>query len=151
GMCGSDLKIYRSAGGAASMGLITTKWPIIAGHEPCGIIAAIGPGVPEKQAQIGQRVMNHHYAGCGVCGHCRVGWSQLCPEGIVSYGVTGDGAHAQYMKVPAHTNVPLPDELSFEEGSAIACGTGAAYGGIRRLRLTGEDTLAVFGQGPVGL
>src|ERR1700730_13462751 len=44
GMCGSDLKFYRIAGGAASLGLKTGAGPVIAGHEPCGIVAAIGPG-----------------------------------------------------------------------------------------------------------
>jgi len=29
--------------------------------------------------------------------------------------------HAPFMKVPARTLVPLPDELSFEEGAAISC------------------------------
>ncbi len=131
GMCGSDLKF--------------------AGHEPCGVIAAVGPGVSETEARVGQRVMNHHYAGCGRCKHCRVGWSQLCPSGITVFGVTGDGAHARYMKVPARTNVPLPDELGFEEGAAVSCGTGTAYGALKRLDVSGRDTLAVFGQGPVGL
>ena len=67
------------------------------------------------------------------------------------FGVTGDGAHARYMKVPARTNVPLPDELTFEEGAAVSCGTGTAYGALKRLDVSGRDTLAVFGQGPVGL
>ena len=151
GMCGSDLKLYRSAEGAASMGLVGSGGPLIAGHEPCGVIAAVGPGVSKNEARVGQRVMNHHYCGCGVCKHCRVGWTQLCPNGMVSYGVTGDGAHAHYMKVPARTNIPLSDDLSYEEGSAISCGTGAAYGGLRRLNLSGGDTLAVYGMGPVGL
>ena len=47
--------------------------------------------------------------------------------------------------------MPLPDELSFEEGAAISCGTGTAYGALKRLSVSGRDTLAVFGQGPVGL
>ncbi len=95
--------------------------------------------------------MIHHYWGCGQCKHCRVGWSQLCRKGIVVYGMTGHGAHAPFMKVPARTLVPLPDELSFEEGAAISCGTGTAYGALKRLDVSGRDTLAVFGQGPVGL
>jgi threonine dehydrogenase-like Zn-dependent dehydrogenase len=95
--------------------------------------------------------MCHHYSGCGVCGHCRVGWSQLCREGIRVYGVTAHGGHADYLRVPARTLVPLPDELSFAEGAAVACGTGTAYAALRRMRLAGGDTLAVFGQGPVGL
>jgi threonine dehydrogenase-like Zn-dependent dehydrogenase len=124
---------------------------VIAGHEPCGVVAARGPGVPEAAAPAGARVMNHHYKGCGACKHCRLGWSQLCPRGIVVYGVTGHGGHAPFMLAPASTLVPLPDELSFEEGAAISCGTGTAYQALVRLDVSGRDTLAVFGQGPVGL
>jgi threonine dehydrogenase-like Zn-dependent dehydrogenase len=148
GMCGSDLHKYRAADAAASLGFAGAG-PVIAGHEPCGVVAALGPGVTETQ--VGQRVMNHHYRGCGRCRHCRQGWSQLCPNGFVVYGVTGHGGHAPHMKVPAGTLVPLPDELSFEEGAAISCGTGTAYGALKRLNVSGRDTLAVFGQGPVGL
>jgi threonine dehydrogenase-like Zn-dependent dehydrogenase len=95
--------------------------------------------------------MDHHYSGCGVCSHCRVGWSQLCRAGITVYGATAHGGHADYFKVPAKTIVALPEELSFAEGAAVACGTGTAYGALRRMRIAGGDTLAVFGQGPVGL
>ena len=47
--------------------------------------------------------------------------------------------------------VRMPDDLGFPEGAAIACGTGTAYQALDRLALSGLDTLAVFGQGPVGL
>jgi threonine dehydrogenase-like Zn-dependent dehydrogenase len=153
GMCGSDLKFYRPPPGEAqkALGLGNMTDPFIAGHEPCGVIVARGAGVSEREAPIGQRVMDHHYSGCGVCKHCRVGWSQLCRAGITVYGVTAHGGHAEYMKVPAKTLVPLPEELSFAEGAAVACGTGTAYGALRRMKVAGGDTLAVFGQGPVGL
>ena len=153
GMCGSDLKFYRASksGGTASLGLGALKGPVIAGHEPCGVVAAVGPGVAERRARPGSRVMVHHYAGCGVCEHCATGWTQLCREGPVVYGVTGHGAHAPYMKVPASTLVPLPDALSFATGAAISCGTGTAFGALVRLKLSGRDRIAVFGQGPVGL
>ena len=153
GMCGSDLKFYRAAPGAAqaALGLGDLKEPFIGGHEPCGVVVARGPGVSEKEAPIGQRVMDHHYAGCGVCAHCRVGWSQLCRQGITVYGVTAHGGHADYLKVPVRTIVELPEELSFAEGAAVACGTGTAFSALKRMRLCGGDSLAVFGQGPVGL
>jgi threonine dehydrogenase-like Zn-dependent dehydrogenase len=152
GMCGSDLKFYRAAGGASSLGLGKVSGPIIAGHEPCGVVVAVGPGVSDKQAKVGMRVMQHHYRGCGVCPHCSTGWMQLCVEGVAEvYGITGHGAHAKYMKCPARTLVPLPDELSFETGAAISCGTGTAWGALHRLGLQGDHTIAIFGQGPVGL
>jgi len=153
GMCGSDLKFYRSPPGAAqaALGLGNLAEPFIGGHEPCGIVVARGPGVSEKEAPTGQRVMDHHYAGCGICTHCRVGWSQLCRAGITVYGVTAHGGHADYLKVPARTIVEMPEELSFAEGAAVACGTGTAFGALKRMNMNGGDTLAVFGQGPVGL
>ncbi|HEV8617129.1 MAG TPA: zinc-binding dehydrogenase, partial [Methylomirabilota bacterium] len=150
GMCGSDLHPYRAVGNAAAaLGLGGSGGPVIGGHEPCGVVAAVGAGVTD--VKVGDRVMNHHYRGCGRCKHCRVGWSQLCRHGFVVYGMTGHGAHAPLMLVPARTCVPLPEALSFEEGAAISCGTGTAYGALKRLDVSGRDTLAVFGQGPVGL
>jgi len=152
GMCGSDLHPYRAAGNAAAaLGLGGGGGPVVAGHEPCGVVAERGPGVSEADAPIGQRVMVHHYKGCGRCKHCRVGWAQLCRQGIVVYGMTGHGGHAPFMSVPAYTLVPLPEPLGFATGAAISCGTGTAYGALKRLDVSGRDTLAVFGQGPVGL
>ena len=153
GMCGSDLKFYRAPKGGitAALGLGDLDGPIIGGHEPCGVVCEVGEGVPEDVARIGQRMMVHHYKGCGVCKHCRVGWQQLCRDGVTVYGATGHGAHAKYMKIPASTLVELPDELSYEAGAAISCGTGTAYGALRRINISGHQTIAIFGQGPVGL
>jgi threonine dehydrogenase-like Zn-dependent dehydrogenase len=156
GMCGSDLHVYRSPGGgpamAAALGLGGEGVAVIAGHEPCGVVVARGRNVAEKKAPVGARVMQHHYSGCGMCPDCMQGWSQLCRGGPMTvYGVTGNGAHARYMKVPAHTLIPLPGELSFEEGAAVSCGTGTAWGALKRMNMAGGGTLAVFGQGPVGL
>lgn len=146
GMCGSDLHNYRRPKEASIAA------PIIVGHEPCGVVAEVGRGVLPAEAKVGDRVMVHHYWGCAVCEHCRGGWAQMCNRMTATvFGRTGHGAHARYMKMPARTMVKLPDELSFMTGAAIACGTGTAYGALRRIRLSGRDTIAIFGQGPVGL
>jgi threonine dehydrogenase-like Zn-dependent dehydrogenase len=55
------------------------------------------------------------------------------------------------MKVPVSTLVTLPDALSFVTGAAIACGSGTAWGALKRINLQGGETIAIFGQGPVGL
>jgi D-arabinose 1-dehydrogenase-like Zn-dependent alcohol dehydrogenase len=87
-----------------------------------------------------------------VCEHCRTGWSQLCARQTPKvYGMTANGGHAPYLKVPARTLVSLPEALSFETGAAISCGTGTAYAALRRINLAGNHTIAIFGQGPVGL
>src|SRR3954468_21142059 len=152
GLCGTDLRFPRAPGAAASLVVTAAAGPVIAGHEPCGVVVAVGPGVAPEQARVGMRAMQHHYRGCGVCRHCSMGWMQLCLEGVKEvYGITSNGAHAPYMKCPARTLAPLPDELSFETGAAISCGTGTAWGALHRLGLMGDHTIAIFGQGPVGL
>jgi len=144
GMCGSDLHDYRKPR--------AERPKTIAGHEPAGVVIALGPGVGDNIVQLGRRVMVHHYHGCGTCPHCRTGWAQLCKTVPVQlYGINANGSHAPYLKVPADTLVPLDNSLSFMAGAAIGCGTGTAWGALRRLKLSGRDTIAIFGQGPVGL
>ena len=54
GLCGSDLRQYRPLKeNRASLR--------VAGHEPCGVVAEIGPGVTD--VGVGDRVMMHHYTG----------------------------------------------------------------------------------------
>jgi threonine dehydrogenase-like Zn-dependent dehydrogenase len=48
GMCGSDLHSYREA-----KSVRTPDKYYIAGHEPCGVVAARGLGVREEEAPIG--------------------------------------------------------------------------------------------------
>jgi threonine dehydrogenase-like Zn-dependent dehydrogenase len=141
GICGSDLNLYRRA---------SFDRRVVCGHEPCGEVVARGPGVAESEAPTGQRVMIHHYRGCGRCWLCGMGYTQMCRVAEVM-GTDIDGGHAPLMVVAASTLVEVPDELSFAEGAAIACGTGTAYAALKRLNVLGRDTLAIFGQGPVGL
>lgn len=146
GMCGSDLHRYRRPKDQVSTPFV------IGGHEPAGVVVAQGPGVNSDIAKIGRRVMVHHYHGCTTCKQCRSGWPQLCKRVPVRlFGGNANGAHAPFMKVPADTLVALDDSLSFSAGAAISCGTGTAWGALRRMKLTGRETVAIFGQGPVGL
>jgi len=141
GLCGSDMHRYRAPG----------PTDYITGHEPCGVVEDLGAGAPPG-LKIGDRVMVHHYAGCGICEICSMGYEQLCPTGHITYGGgTGHGANADYILVPSRTLVHLTDGLSFEEGAAISCGTGTAWNGLKKMDVSGQDTVAVFGQGPVGL
>jgi threonine dehydrogenase-like Zn-dependent dehydrogenase len=147
GMCGSDLHYYRADPGADPLAVAH-----IGGHEPAGVIEALGSGVSRTDFAVGDRVMVHHYAGCGRCTSCRSGWTQMCrTRAPVVYGKNANGAHAPFMTVAAASVMPLDDSLSFAAGATIGCGTGTAWGALERLGEVGGSRLVVFGQGPVGL
>lgn len=145
GVCGSDLKNYRGT----FVGKLPPG-PIIAGHEPCGTVIAKGGAIQARVARIGSRVMVHHYKGCGCCSDCMTGWTHMCPAKEASYGLTAHGGHARYLKVPADTLIELPDDLSYEVGAAISCGSGTAWGALKKLGYANCEKIVVIGQGPVG-
>ena len=145
GMCGSDLHHFHEPARPPEK-------QVIEGHEPCGVVEAVGSAVSSAEAKVGDRVMVHHYDGCRSCEHCRSGWTQLCDAGPTVYGgLNGDGSHADFMKVPAHSLIKLHDGMSFKAGAAVACGSGTAYAALKLIEVKGDETVAVFGQGPVGL
>lgn len=145
GICGSDLGIFRE-----SKSLKTDPFSsIIPGHEPVGVVAELGQGV--NDLTIGDRVMMHHYTGCLRCSMCRIGYTQMCLKHHEVYGRTANGGHEDYMVVPAYTCIAMPDELDFAAAAACSCGTGTAFQAIKRLNVLGAETVAIFGQGPVGL
>ena len=143
GLCGSDLRVYRSP----SAGGETTT--VIVGHEPCGIVVAVGSDI--DPGWLGARVAVCHHYGCGRCEQCRRGAAKHCSGERGTYGVTNDGADAEFMAAHTSALVPLPDGLSFEDGAMVACCAGTAYVALARLNASGRDTIVVTGQGPVGL
>ena len=147
-LCGSDLRaIYRptdqGSGPEAYQG-------VIAGHEPCGQIERVGPGVTRFKA--GDRVIIYHIAGCGLCDECRKGYMIGCtrPE-RKAYGWQRNGGHAEFLLAEERTLVALPDTLSYLDGAMVACGIGTAYAACCRAGVSGRDIVLVTGLGPVGL
>ena len=145
GVCGSDLKNLRLSK-AEKPAFADLKVP---GHEPVGIVSELGEGV--TNVSVGDRVMMHHYTGCLQCSMCLIGYTQMCMVHHEVYGSTAHGGHQEFMLVPAYTCIPMPDELDFAAAAACSCGTGTAFHAVKRIEPTGLDTVAIFGQGPVGL
>ena len=140
GLCASDVMEW----------YMKPRAPIYPGHEPVGIIAAVGEDV--RQFSVGQRVFVHHHVPCMVCHFCQRGSYSQCP----TFRSTRlyPGGLAEYFRVPA-PNVqldvlPLPDGLSFEAATLIeplAC----CVRGINRSGLQQGDTVLVLGAGSNGL
>lgn len=142
GICGSDLHLYRAAK--------SDRQPIadiVPGHEPCGVIVGLGPGVTNWH--IGERVVVNVPTGCGRCEFCRQGWTVSCKD-RGKRGITIHGSDADYMVAPTSSLLPLPDEMSFLAGMLCACNVGTAYQALKRLKVSGRDRVVVFGAGPVG-
>ncbi|HYO38765.1 MAG TPA: zinc-binding dehydrogenase [Nocardioidaceae bacterium] len=146
-ICGSDIRaIYREHlghGPEAYQG-------VIAGHEPCGQVVAVGPGC--RRLAEGDRVVVYHIAGCGQCEECRYGYLIGCTDGSrAAYGWQRDGGHADYLLAEEATCLTMPDSLSYVDGALVSCGFGTAYEALLRLDVSGRDSLLVTGLGPVGL
>jgi threonine dehydrogenase-like Zn-dependent dehydrogenase len=128
GICNTDLEIAR--GYAGFEGTL--------GHEFVGV------------TEDGQRVVGEINAGCGQCELCRGGDARHCPNRTV-LGILGrDGAHAEFLKLPAVNLLPVPDEIPdthavFTEPLAAACGI------LERVSITDEKKVAVIGDGKLGL
>jgi threonine dehydrogenase-like Zn-dependent dehydrogenase len=145
GICGSDLHMYRHPSPAMIEGDATP------GHEPCGVIAALGPDV--RGWAVGDPVVVYFRRTCGTCVNCINGLRNRCLNRRSSYGhgPGADGSHAEYMAVEAGSLLGLPEHLSFLDGAILACQGGTAYAPLTRLGISGRDTLVVSGLGPVGL
>jgi len=143
-VCGSDLHTYRRP-----TAFFADKEPWIPGHEPAGVVAEVGECC--DRVKVGDRVTVYHYMGCGHCSYCRSGYIQFCPERRGLGQPHTVGPDADYIAVDERNCLLLPDALSFEDGALIACIAGTCYSAIRKMQPTGEDTVVVFGQGPVGL
>lgn len=141
GICGSDLHRYRSKP-------YNPPLSNIPGHEPCGVVESVGEGVTHLRA--GQRVTVYHYEGCGHCAPCHGGDWMWCGERRAT-GWHIEGSCADKLLISARNCLPLPDELSFEEGALIACGAGTTWSSLRKLRPESGETALVFGLGPIGL
>jgi threonine dehydrogenase-like Zn-dependent dehydrogenase len=146
-ICGSDIRaIYREHlghGPEAYQG-------VIAGHEPCGQVVAVGPGC--DRLQVGDRVVVYHIAGCGQCDECRSGYLIGCTAASrAAYGWQRDGGHAEHLLAEERTCLVMPDSVSYVDGALVSCGFGTAYEALLRLDVSGRDTLLVTGLGPVGL
>jgi threonine dehydrogenase-like Zn-dependent dehydrogenase len=146
-ICGSDIRaIYREHLGTGDEAYRN----VIAGHEPCGQIVAVGPGCAEFR--VGDRVILYHISGCGVCDDCKAGYMISCHGSQrAAYGWQRDGGHAPYLLAEENTLVHLPDELTYADGALIACGFGTAWEALTRIRVDGRDRLLITGLGPVGL
>jgi alcohol dehydrogenase, propanol-preferring len=141
GVCGSDVHVLH--------GLTPTgPLPLTLGHEPSGVVDAMGDGVAGWT--VGQRVAVTAGYGCDECAFCASGHANLCPHSVIP-GIHRDGSQAEYVVVPARALVALPDTVDFATGAILMDAVATPYHAIRQAGVRAGDTVAIFGLGGLGL
>lgn len=144
-LCRSDMSIYY--GSPIVGGALAGRGLIVPGHECAGDIVAVGEGV--SAVAVGDRVAIHLAIGCGHCAYCLDGDRMLCPD-WKCLGFDLDGGDADFVVAPAVNCLKLPPKISYEAGAVLTDMVGTQYRVQKRLAVSGSDTVAVFGLGPMG-
>ena len=162
-ICGSDLHLYNGYVPAMKRGDIL-------GHEFMGVVVEAGP---ESGRRVGERVVVPFTISCGGCWFCRNQLWSLCdntnPNAALAEGVAGfsgagifgyshlyggyAGGQAEYVRVPYADVGPLaiPDDVSDEQALFLGDILPTGYQAVEQCELRPDDTVAVWGCGPVGL
>jgi D-arabinose 1-dehydrogenase-like Zn-dependent alcohol dehydrogenase len=155
GVCHSDLHIwdgYFDWGGGKKFyvkerGCIP---PFTLGHEPFGIVEAVGPKA--RNVKIGQKRIVYPWIGCGKCPVCKAGLDNYCVSGSQFLGVNRPGAYASHVLIP-HPRY-LVDATGIDDAFAatLACSGLTTYSATAKLPELGpRDWVAVLGCGGLGL
>ncbi len=142
--CGSGLTIQH-----IKAGRIAAEFPRIIGHEITAEIVDVGPGV--TGLAVGDGVTAYYYLNCGHCRWCLANLEPLCVNTRGNVGRNCDGGYAEYIKLPAHTFIKLPDGLDYKahpaEIGVITDALATPYKVLRRARVKAGETVAIFGAG----
>jgi threonine dehydrogenase-like Zn-dependent dehydrogenase len=145
-ICGTDVHIVR--------GEYPVKPGLIIGHEPVGVIEALGAGL-EPEYHVGQRVIAGAITPCGQCFYCLNNAHSQCGGALGGwrFGNTINGAWAEYLLVPdARANLaPIPDGLTDEDVVLCPDIFSTGLSGAESANIRVGDSVAVFAQGPIGL
>ena len=141
-ICGTDVHIWNWDHWAQQ----TIPVPMVTGHEFVGEIAEVGSAVTKYHP--GERVSGEGHIVCGKCRNCRAGRGHLC-RNTQGLGVNRPGSFAEYVCIPEHNVVAIPDDVP-DEIAAIFDPFGNAVHTALSFDLVGEDVL-VTGAGPIGI
>ncbi len=146
GICATD---YKAVKGIRK----NVTFPFIPGHEPSGVVSAIGPGV--SGFKTGDAVIVQPSGYCGQCKNCREGKQHYCENAFTTGGDgpadVRPGAFAEYMKTQASSLFPKPASISFDAASLTEPLSGSWKGVIQYSEMQVGDNVVVIGVGSIGL
>jgi threonine dehydrogenase-like Zn-dependent dehydrogenase len=164
-ICGSDLHLM---GGYVP----TMEKGDVLGHETMGEVVEVGADAKGK-LKVGDRVVVPFTICCGECRQCKWGNWSCCERtnpnaamqakvlGFPSAGMFGyshltggiPGGQAEYLRVPYADVGPMkvPEGLTDEQVLFLTDIFPTAYMAADHCEITPEDTIAIWGCGPVGI
>jgi S-(hydroxymethyl)glutathione dehydrogenase/alcohol dehydrogenase len=159
GICHSDLHVIE--------GGLPVPPPCILGHEPAGIVEAVGPGVSDFAP--GDPVIGCLTAWCGFCRFCTAGRPYLClsqfagrPEGSKARLSSRSGdpifqfanlsSFAEKMLCPERSLVRIRDDMPLDRASLLGCGVTTGLGAaLNTVHIPAGASVVIIGCGGVGL
>ena len=146
GFCATDYKAIRGI-------RRNVRFPLIPGHEPSGIVAAVGAGVDSVKEGDEVAIMPSGF--CGTCPSCRMGLTHYCER---SYTTGGDGpddvrpgSFAEYTVTGATSLFRKPASISFEAACQTEPISGAWKGIVQNSEIQVGDDVVIIGTGGIGM
>lgn len=141
GICHSDISMIDNDWGM-------TQYPIVAGHEVAGKIAAVGSNV--TGLSVGQNVgLGWHAGYCNHCNLCEAGDQNLCQQSKPTI-VGHHGGFADKVRADANSVVPIPDGLAMETVGPLFCGGITVFNPMVQFDVKPGQKVAVIGIGGLG-
>jgi 2-desacetyl-2-hydroxyethyl bacteriochlorophyllide A dehydrogenase len=140
GICAGDMQHYLGRNPY-------TKYPLVGGHEICGVIREVGAQVTRVKA--GDLVVIEPVVGCGHCYACRHGKPNCCVN-FCLIGLHRPGGFAELCLAPeqnVHLVPPGLDPLTASFAEPLTIGIHAC----RRGEVQAGDYCLILGAGPIGL
>jgi S-(hydroxymethyl)glutathione dehydrogenase/alcohol dehydrogenase len=158
GVCHSDRHVLE--------GSLPNPVPIVLGHEPAGVVEAVGGAV--EHVAPGDHVIGCLSAFCGTCEYCVAGRPNLCegeatmrrPDEPPRLAKDGEpiaqfvhlSAFAERMLVHENALVRIRRDVPLDRVALIGCGVTTGLGAVfNTARVRAGSTVAVIGCGGIGL
>ena len=146
GFCATDYKAIKGI-------RRNVNFPFIPGHEPAGVVAAVGSAVRHFRA--GDEVICQPSGSCGTCWNCRTGNPHYCEHAFTTGGDgppdVRPGAFAEYMLTEESCLFHKPPAISFDAAALTEPLSGAWKGTIQYSQLQVGEDVVIIGVGGIGL
>nr|VUD32904.1 alcohol dehydrogenase [Raoultella sp. NCTC 9187] len=140
GICHSDLSMIDNEWGMSS-------YPLVAGHEIIGRVAALGSAAQEKGLKVGQKVgIGWTARSCGHCDACISGNQINCLEGSVPT-IINRGGFADKLRADWQWVIPLPESIDIESAGPMLCGGITVFKPLLMHHVTATSRVGVIGIG----